>query len=303
MPKATVATLSLLFALSSTPLFAEHTVVRVWPGDAPGEPQVDGKTKAYGPERVLPDRPGVRKVQRITDVTVPILQLHPAPKDKANGCGVVIFPGGGYNILAWDLEGTEIAQWFNSIGVSAAILKYRVPRRDPKKPHVVPLKDAQRAIRVIKSRAKELGIEDGRLGILGFSAGGHLSVMAGTHWDKPSYERIDRVDDLSCRPDFMAPIYPAYLFDKKDRSKLSPDIRITEKTPPTFLAVTSDDSDRDIQAARLYIALQSKKVPSELHVYTRGGHGYGLRKSKNPVHTWPDRLEAWLRSMGFLAKK
>lgn len=273
----------------------EQTVLKLWPNGAPGE------KGDIGEEKTLPDRPGAKKkVIRLTNVTEPTMTLYRAPKDKANGCGVVVCPGGGYHILAWDLEGTEICEWFNSFGVTAVLLKYRVPRRDNETPHELPLQDAQRAMRLTRQHAKDWGIDSERLGILGFSAGGHLTVMTGTHWDTSSYKPIDDADKLSCRPDFMIPIYAAYLGDKKDEHKLSSLVKVTSETPPTFLAVTLDDKMRGVHAALLLVELKKAGVPCELHVYSKGGHGYGLRPSDNPVSGWPKRCEAWMRVSGLL---
>ena len=267
----------------------------LWPAAVPDE------TKDVGEETA--GASGTPKlVTRVSNVSQPIITLYRAPADKANGCAVVICPGGAYNILAYDLEGTEVAQWLNSIGVTAVLLKYRVPRRDSDQPHKAPLQDAQRAIRLTRMNAKDWGIDPERIGVLGFSAGGHLTVMTGTHWDETTYDAIDEADDLSCRPDFLIPIYPAYLGDREDPSRLSPLVRVTKQTPPTFIAITQDDSDRAIYAALLLVALKKANVPAELHVYSRGGHGYGLRHSDNPVSSWPKRCEDWMRISGLLQR-
>jgi acetyl esterase/lipase len=264
----------------------------VWPGKPPGDenyqPPDTSKSAAKAPKD---------DTIRLALVTEPTLTVYRAPADKANGAGVVICPGGGYNILAWNKEGTEIAEWFNSIGVTAAVLQYRVPRRDPENPHVAPLKDAQRALRLVRQHAKDWGVDVKRVGILGFSAGGNLAVMAGTHWDETTYAKLDAADELSCRPDFLIPIYPAYLGDENKTGPLSPLVRVTKQTPPTFIAVTQDDKLRGLNAASFYIELQKANVPAELHIYTKGGHGYGLRPSENPVSQWPQRCEDWLRAM------
>jgi len=274
---------------------AEPIVVKLWPRGAPGE------TKNIGPERVLPDR-GTKKVTRLTDVSVPTLTVFKPESAQANGCAVVICPGGGYSILAWDLEGTEVAQWLNSLGVTGVVLKYRVPRRDQDAPYKAPLQDAQRAMRLTRQHATEWGIDPDRIGILGFSAGGNLTVMAATHWDETTYLPQDDADGLSCRPDFMVPIYPAYLFDKQDKSRLSPLVKVGKKTPPAFIALTNDDKDRAAYAALLYVALKRAGVPAELHVFLKGGHGYGLRPSDNAVSGWPALCAKWLRAMGLLEK-
>ena len=275
---------------------AEPIILKLWPNEAPGE------TEAVGPEVELPPR-GEKKVVRLTNVSDPEIHVFPAPAEKANGCGVVICPGGGYQILAWDLEGTEVAEWFNSIGVTAVVLKYRVPRRSSDAPHQAPLQDAQRAIRLVRQQAAKWDIDPRRIGLLGFSAGGHLAAMAGMHFDRSTYERVDAADDLSCRPDFIMPIYAAYLGDKKDDTQLSSLVRVTKQTPPTFLAVTLDDKMRGVHAALLLVELKQAGVPCELHVYSQGGHGYGLRPSSNPVSTWHKRCEQWLRVSGWLDKR
>jgi acetyl esterase/lipase len=273
---------------------AEPEESAVWPGAAPDEPRgiVERKKDAEMGEK--------DKVLRVRYVDAPTLTWYPAAKDRANGAAVVICPGGGYNILAWNLEGTEIAEWLNSLGVSAAVLKYRVPRRDGTNPHPWPLQDVQRAIRIVRSEAKTRSIDPERVGLLGFSAGGHLTVMAGTHWKEKSYEPIDRIDELSCRPDFLIPIYPAYLGDEYRPGHLSPLVHVTKETPPAFIAITHDDADRAIYAALFYAELKKAGVPGELHIYSKGGHGYGLRPSDNPVHTWPQRCGDWMKTAGFL---
>jgi acetyl esterase/lipase len=272
---------------------AARPVLKVWPADVPGE------TGDIGEETATASGPP-KPVTRVSNVSQPTIAVYRAPKDKANGCAVVVCPGGGYNILAYDLEGTEVAEWLNSIGVTAIVLKYRVPRRDKEQPEAAPLQDVQRAIRLVRKNAQEWGVDSARIGVLGFSAGGHLTVMAGTHWDRTTYEPVDEADSLSCRPDFLVPIYPAYLGDKEDPTQLSPLVRVNKETPPTFVAITQDDSDRAIYAALLLVALKRANVPAELHIYSRGGHGYGLRPSDNPVSTWPARCEDWMRASGVL---
>lgn len=276
-------------------LLAGDVTLKLWPGRAPGD------AADFGPEREEPGKPGQRPVKRLTGVTEPSITLFRAA--RSTGAGVVIAPGGGYNILAWDLEGTEVAAWLNSIGVTAVVLKYRVPRRDKEHPHAAPLQDAQRAIRLVRRNAKAWGIDPDRLGMLGFSAGGHLTVMAGTHWDEQTYEPIDEADQLSCRPDFLIPIYAAYLGDPQEPLKLNPLVRVTAKTPPVFMAVTYDDENRGAQAALLLAELKKYAVPAELHVFLRGGHGYGLRPSEDAVSGWPRLCEQWLRAGGWLAPR
>jgi len=284
-----------LLSMTSGLLADEPETLLVWPDGAPGE------TGEIGPETATTT--GEPPVTRITNVTEPTLGLYPAPADKANGCAVVICPGGGYNILAYDKEGIEVAEWLNTLGVTAVVLKYRVPRRDPNEPHAAPLQDVQRAMRLVRQNAEDWSIDPNRLGVLGFSAGGHLTVMAGTQWDRMTYDPIDDADELSCRPDFLIPIYPAYLNGPEADGQLSELVRVTDQTPPTFIAITQDDSNRAIYAALFFVALKEAGVTTELHIYSQGGHGYGLRPSENPVSTWPDRCADWMRLSGLLEKK
>ena len=285
----------LLLNVTSIAPAEERPVIRLWP---------DGLPEGFRP--LDPKRIETLKAkqtsERVTYVEHPSLTLYRAPAEKAKGCAVVICPGGGYNILAWEKEGTEIAEWFNSLGVTAVVLKYRVPRRDPREPHREPLQDSQRAIRLVRKHATEWGIDTKRVGILGFSAGGHLTIMTGTHWDERTYIKIDDADDLSCRPDFMCPIYAAYLGDgyKDNVAELGKLVNVTANTPPTFLAVTQDDKMRGAQAALLFVELTKAGVSAEIHVYTKGGHGYGIRPSENPASTWHHRLAEWMRASSLL---
>ena len=272
---------------------ADRVELKLWPDGAPGE------TGDIGPERELPPR-GTKKVIRLTDVSEPTITLFQPPKAQANGCCVVVCPGGGYGILAWDLEGTEVAAWLNSIGVTAVLLKYRVPRRSNEEPHAAPLQDAQRALRLVRKNAQDWSVDPKRIGVLGFSAGGHLTVMTGTNWERSTYEKVDEADELSCRPDFLIPIYAAYLGDKQDDTKLSSALRITKETPPTFMAVTLDDKMRGLHAGLLLAEFKKAGVSAEAHIFVKGGHGYGLRPSDNAVSTWPSLCAHWLRTQNLL---
>ncbi len=224
-----------LFLMAATLTAADPSELKLWPGGVPGETEKPGETKV---------QPGNDDIIRVTYVGDPTMTIFRAPAETANGCAVVICPGGRYSILAWDLEGTEIAEWLNSIGVTGIVLKYRVPRRDKEQPHKAPLQDARRAIRLARKNADAWAIDPQRVGILGFSAGGNLAVMAGTHWDKATYEKVDDADQLSCRPDFMVPIYAAYLGAKDDPWAINPLVRVTEETPPTFMPTTTGPSSR-----------------------------------------------------------
>ncbi len=268
--------------------------VELWPAGAPGE------AGAIGPERVVGPAEGERRVTRVHDVAAPSITVYRPPVERANGTAILVAPGGGYNILAWDLEGVEVAEWLNSLGVTAVLLKYRVPRRDKDQPHRAPLQDAQRAVRLVRQRAAEWGVHPSRIGMLGFSAGGHLTVMTGLHAEDRTYERIDAADGLSARPDFLIPIYAAYLGEEDRPWELSPLVRVTPQSPPMFLAVTHDDKERGAQAALLLAELKKNGVPAELHVFLKGGHGYGLRPTGDPVSSWPQLCESWMRVMGYL---
>ena len=286
---------SLLLAVAAG-CYAADSPIPLWPKGAPGE------KGDLGPERDT-TKPtdglvGGRKVIRLGNVSTPTLTVYRAPKDKANGTGVLVFPGGGYNILAMDLEGTEICEWLNSIGVTAVLVKYRVPARAGQPRWAAPLQDAQRAMGMVRQRAAELGLDAKRIGVLGFSAGGHLAAAVSTNFDKRTYDPMDSADDVSCRPDFTILIYPAYLTVKEEGDKVSPELKVTGDTPPTFLVQAEDDGVRVETSLFYYAALRNAKVPAEMHLYPVGGHGYGLRPSEKLVTTWPKRAEEWLHSLG-----
>jgi acetyl esterase/lipase len=292
---AAFALVSMVVGLDAVALrAAELKELAIWPGKAPGE------TVELPPEAPQPARPGDNTV-RIGNVSSPTLTVFPAPKDKATGAAVIICPGGGYNILAFNKEGTEVAEWLNTIGVTGIVLKYRVPKRPDRERHAPMLEDAQRAISLVRHRASEWGIDPARIGILGFSAGGHLAATASNNFGKRTYAKVDAADDVSCRPDFAVLIYPAYLVDKEN--KLPPELPVSKDTPPTFIAMTEDDGVRVECGLFYYLAMKEAKVPAEMHLYPTGGHGYGLRPSEHLVSTWPARAGEWLKTVGVLEKK
>jgi acetyl esterase/lipase len=276
----------------------EPLVLDLWPGTPPGE------TKATGEERDT-SKPGEglvagKPIIRLGNVTKPQLHVFLPPADKANGTAVVIAPGGAFRILAWDLEGTEVAEWLNSIGVAALVLKYRVPTADLDPRWRTPVIDGQRAMSLARSRAAEWKINPQRIGILGFSAGGHLASRVALQFDKREYDKVDDADAVSCRPDFAALIYSAYAFDDKT-GQLQPDVRVPKDAPPLFFVHAFDDRVRVENS--LLLAAEAKKagVPCEVHVYDIGGHGYGLRpQADKPVTTWPARCAEWLARNGWL---
>ena len=208
----------------------------------------------------------------------------------------MVCPGGGYGILAYDLEGTEICQWLNSLGINAVLLKYRVPDgRDH------PLQDAQRAMGMVRLHAAEWHIDPKKLGVIGFSAGGHLSASLSTHFASRTYPPVDKADELSCRPDFAMLIYPAYLVQDKDLEKLATDITVSADTPQTFLVQTENDFAHSECSLFYYLALKKAKVAAELHLYPGDTHGYGLRPARDPVaSTWTKRAEEWMRHQKIL---
>lgn len=249
---------------------------------------------------------------------IPGIYLYPAPADKATGTAIVICPGGGYGGLAMDHEGVQIARWLNDLGITAAVLKYRL---GPRYRHPIELGDAQRALRTVRSRAGAWKLEPARVGILGFSAGGHLASTAGTHFDAGKSDAADPIDRVSSRPDFMVLMYPVITFhpphahmgsrynllgkdaDEKVVESLCNEKMVTRETPPTFLVHTSEDTGVPPENSVLfYLALQKHKVPAELHIYEKGRHGLGLGPANLAFSSWPSRCEAWLRGRGFLPK-
>lgn len=276
-------------------------VIDLWPGDAPGEKGGMGEEKdmTKSTDNLIAGRPLIR----LGNVTRPTLTVYRPPADKDTGAAIIVCPGGGYHILALDLEGTEVCEWLNSIGVTGLLLKYRVPKREGLEKHTAALQDAQRALGLARQRAKEWGIAPGRIGVLGFSAGAHLAASVSTNYRERAYPVVDDADRIDCRPDFTVLIYPAYLTVKEQGDKLAPDLPVTTNTPPTFIAMTQDDPIR-VETALFYtLALKQANVPIELHVYPSGGHGYGLRRTKDLVTTWPDRVADWMRSLGWLERK
>jgi acetyl esterase/lipase len=273
-------------------------VVPLWPNGAPGEKETLGPEQ----DQTKPNENLVagKRVIRLGNVSIPSISVYQPPPDKRTGTTVVVCPGGGYQILAMDLEGTEVCDWLNSIGVTGVLLKYRVPKRAGLEKHVAALQDAQRAISLVRNRAEEWGIDPKKIGVLGFSAGGHLAAVVSNQSESRSYPISDQADSTSCRPDFSILVYPAYLTVKEQGDRIALELNLTSNTPPTFIAMTEDDPIR-VETALFYAAaLKKVNVPFELHIYPTGGHGYGLRPSKDLVTTWPQRATEWIRSRGLL---
>ncbi|MBN2137962.1 MAG: alpha/beta hydrolase [Sedimentisphaerales bacterium] len=276
---------------------ASHEVEQLWPGGAPG-----AKGEAEGDK--------------------PKLTIYLPPEAKANGAAIVICPGGGYGALAMDHEGHQIAAWLNSFGVAGFILEYRHRNSGAGYGHPAPLLDAQRAIRMVRARSSEWGVDPNRIGILGFSAGGHLASTAGTHFDMGDQQAKDPIDRASCRPDFMVLIYPVIslvesfthtgsrdnLLGRQAEQKMldlfSNEKQVTAKTPPAFLVHTWEDNGVPAEnSVYFYLALRRAKVPAELHLYQKGGHGFGLGKGVPGTSSWPDRCRDWMQATALLEKK
>lgn len=290
-----------IFGWLCPPILAqETTLIRVWPQSAPGEsgslPEESDSTKPTD------GQVAGKRVIRLANVQSPTLTLYRPAKEKDTGAAVLVCPGGGYNILAMDLEGTETCQWLNSIGVTAALLKYRVPRREGRPPHEAPLQDAQRALNLLRHQASSLGIDPKRIGCLGYSAGGNLCGLLSTRFSTRTYEAVDDADQLVARPDFCMLIYPAYLVDPKNRSQLSDTFQIPSDAPPMFLTMAQDDPLGCENVLVPALELNRLKIPFGLHLFPSGGHGYGHRPTDNPVTHWTDQAEGWLRERGILAE-
>jgi len=275
----------------------DHLTLPVWPGAAPGAPanlppEADTTTAK---DNLVAGRP----VIRLGNISAPTITLY-KPKGKNTGAAVVVFPGGGYKILAIDLEGTEVCDWLNSAGITCVLLKYRVPDTGPYPKSTAALQDAQRAMGLVRQYAAEWGIDPNRIGVLGFSAGGHLSAAISNHFDRRLYDPIDDADKLSCRPDFSVVVYPGYLAQPDRSIAPNADIHPTAKTPPTFIVQAEDDPVHVENAVAYFIQLKDAGAPAELHVYAQGGHGYGLRRTALPITAWPEAVETWLHTIGIL---
>jgi len=269
--------LSLLFTMHA--VAQDKDIIHLWPGAVPGE---------NSPKKpAVPTSDSSKGVVRLTDVTDPVMQVFLPEKSKANGAAVVICPGGGYQILAINLEGYEVAKWLNEQGYTAFVLQYRVPQKQEGA-----LQDVQRALRIVRSRAKEWQLNTNKIGVLGFSAGGSLSARASTLYNKKTYSSVDAGDSASARPDFALLIYPAYL-DLGDNHSITPELQIDAHTPPTFLFATADDPYGN-SALVMAGALRIAKVNVEMHLYAQGGHGYGLRPGNKAALAWTTLAARWL---------
>jgi acetyl esterase/lipase len=276
---------------------AGHVTLPLWPNGAPeaNASQAAEVDTTKPTDNLIACKPLVR----LGNVSKPTLTVY-SPKGSKVRPAVVVFPGGGYQILAIDLEGTEVCDWLNSIDVACVLVKYRVPNSGPYPKSPAALEDAQRAVGMVREHATEWHIDPNRVGVLGFSAGAHLSAALSTHFDKRLYDPVDAADQRNCRPDFAFIIYPGYLANAAQHMAANADINPTDKTPPTFIVQAEDDPVNVENATVYFLQLKAAKVPAELHIYAKGGHGYGLRRTELPVTTWPDAARAWLQTIKVL---
>jgi acetyl esterase/lipase len=276
-----------------------HTQIPIWPGTPP-DAALEHTT---GPETVSTstEKVGGKYVLMVNNVSQPTMTVY-SPTVTNTGVAMLVFPGGGYQLLAIDLEGTEICDWLNSRGITAILLKYRVPSRDKTNPFwesPLALEDAQRTLSLVRFHADQWGIDPHKIGVIGFSAGGHMVAATSTHFNKRSYQPVDAVDQASCRPDFAIACYPGHLWSDDEGFRLNPNVPVTTNTPPTFLLQAENDNvDGVNQSLVYYVALKNAKVPVEMHLYAEGGHGFGLRRTKLPITGWPQLVETWLQTIG-----
>lgn len=279
-------------------------VVELWPGKVPDEAGEIGPEKTVMSPKLDRKQVEVTEPTRmLTNVSRPSITIYRPAKERDTGTAVLICPGGGYWNLYWELEGEEVAAWLNSLGVTGIILKYRVPRRpdEPRgEPAKRPLQDAQRAVSLVRSKAREWGIAPERIGMIGFSAGGHLAIATATSFGKRSYEPIDDIDKISCRPDFAILAYSGYL-KAKDKDELAPGLGVPKNTPPIFLVHGGEDIISSPEhSVHMYLALKRAGVPAELHVYASAAHDFGVRPGDHPCTKWTQVCTDWLRGQGFV---
>jgi acetyl esterase/lipase len=291
----------LALSLLSAPALAQtHQTILLWPNGNP-EP-----TKVTGPERdptTDANRMYAGKLTvRITDVSQPSLTVYPTPAATNTGAAVLVFPGGGYDHLAWNMEGIEVCDWLNSIGITGVLVKYRVPENGHYPANTEDLEDAQQAMRITRAHAVEWHIDPKKVGVIGFSAGAHLAVVISTH---PEFQSPNvPASTIDTRPNFQLVMYPAYLLGSSSQGlagKVDPAVQPDDKTPPTFLVMAENDHTAHVETALVYYqALKDAQIPAELHLYTQGGHGFGLRPTDLPISHWPAVAEIWLHTIHIL---
>jgi len=285
-----------------------HMQVPIWPGVIPDARPIDGPEVAGWVEdptdRTKKDLVGGKPWTYVDKVSQPTMTVY-SPKGRNTGAAVVVFPGGGYNVLAIDLEGTEACDWLTSRGITCALLKYRVPcvKVGPYRDCPTALEDAQRTVGLLRSQAARWHIDPHKIGVLGFSAGGHMVAAISTHFEKRLYPAVDAADNENCRPDFAVALYPGHLAVPEENFALNPDIRVTSQTPPTFLLQAEDDPVDPVENSLVYYAaLRKAGVAAELHVYEKGGHAFALRPTESPITRWPQLVETWLATTGVIPR-
>lgn len=306
---------ALVFLLANPNLHAQqttwqpspgHTQIPIWPGPVPDARPIKAPESAEttGKDSLVAGRPWV-SVSNVAQSTMTIY----APTANNTGAAIIVFPGGGYEILAIDLEGSEVCDWLTAKGITCVLLKYRVPAPRsapnwgafPQSP--IALEDAQRTVGLVRFHAAEWHIDPRKIGVLGFSAGGHLSAAISTHFAKRLYPPVDAADKESCRPDFAIALYPGHLHIDEKKFALNPAVPVTAQTPPTFLLQAEDDHIDNVNDSLVYyIALKNAGVPVEMHLYAQGGHAFGLRRTKFAITAWPQLVETWLASLGVLSQ-
>jgi acetyl esterase/lipase len=276
-----------------------HAQVPIWPGAVPDAQPVAGPEVATTvTNSLVAGKPWVA----VVNVSQPTMTVY-SPKGTNTGAAVVVFPGGGYRCLAIDLEGTEICDWLTSRGITAVLLKYRAPtpRLGAYSESPLALEDAQRTVGLVRVNAAEWHIDPHKIGVIGFSAGGHLVTAMSTHFDKRLYPPVDAADKESCRPDFAIALYPGHLWKDDKNFELNPNVPVTSNTPPTFLLQAENDPVDNVNNSLVYyMALKKAGVPVEMHLYAQGGHAYGLRRTKLPITGWPQLVETWLGTIGMI---
>lgn len=296
MTRFTALALTLFIATASHA--AEPTVVKLWPATPPGDENVkldDEKDFTKDTDRLIAGR----RIIKLGNVTSPEIHIYKPAKEKDTGTSVVICPGGGHHILAWDLEGTEVAEWLNTIGVTGIVLKYRVPSRtrDGNKWQAA-VQDGQRAVSLVRHNAKKWNLNPDRIGILGFSAGGETAGLTAVFTER-TYKPVDDADKASTRPDFAVLVYPAYIADAKT-AKLQEHVKVSKDTPPMFFVHAYNDRVTPMTSLVMATELKKVNVPAELHMYATGGHGFGMRPTDEPCTLWPKACAAWMNKMGWL---
>lgn len=271
---------------------AEPLTLKLWP-DGPPTPM---SPKSEATKKLIASYGGVTPT-RLSDVTEPTITVY--RPEKPNGTSVIVAPGGGFMFLSWSSEGTQVCEWLNTLGVTAVLLKYRTPTRDENEPFTMPVEDAQRAMGLVRQHAEEWRLNPERVGLLGFSAGGNLTGHAA--WDRGprTFPQSAALDDPR-GPDFIVFVYGGGFLDAADKTKFRAGFSVPADAPPAFFLVAHDDKTNPIEAAMLYLEYKKHGIPAEIHVCTKGGHGFGMKRGAHPVNDWPQRCAGWMRAMGYL---